>query len=195
MWRTVLHFYADASRPPSTTEIGGETTLSEERATVLLNQLQIRDLIGLEPGTGAIRYAYPFTQAHTGHCIEVGGRTLRALCAIDALGVGAMCQTDVSVDSSCRLCGERVHVTTAGEGKTVRSVTPDSVVVWYDFAYDGSAASSCCPAIAFFCSDEHLRRWLDDKWQHCKGIIVTMNDALEVGRAVFGPVLLESPRV
>lgn len=160
-----------------------------------LNQLQIRDLIGLEPGTGVIRYAYPFTQAETGHCIEVGGRTLRALCAIDALGAGAMSRTDVSVESSCRLCGERVHVTTAGEGSVVRSATPDSVVVWYDFAYDGSAADSCCPTIAFFCSNEHLRRWLDDKMQHHKGIILTVNEALEVGRAVFSPVLLESPRV
>ncbi|MBN8945102.1 MAG: hypothetical protein J0H01_36705 [Rhizobiales bacterium] len=41
----------------------------------------------------------------------------------------------------------------------LRSVAPTGTVIWYDFAYDGSASTSCCPAILFFCSDEHLQRW------------------------------------
>ena len=195
VWRTILRLYADAGRPPFFTEVARETAFPQERVSMLLNQLQHRDLLGLEPGTGAIRYAYPFTQAHTGHCVEVGGRALRALCAIDALGVGALYRIDVSVNSTCRACSEPIHVMTAGEGRAVRSATPESVVVWYDFAYDGSAATSCCPTIAFFCSDDNLRRWLGENKQRRQGMMLTVNDALEVGRAVFGPVLLQSPRV
>jgi len=45
------------------------------------------------------------------------------------------------------------------EGRMLRSVAPTGTVIWYDFAYDGSASTSCCPAILFFCSDEHLQRW------------------------------------
>jgi alkylmercury lyase len=68
---------------------------------------------------------------------------------------------------------------------------PSGAAVWYDFAYDASAATSCCPAIAFFCSDEHRRQWLNDQMPRRNGIGLTMDEALEVGRAIFSPVLVE----
>jgi alkylmercury lyase len=188
VWRTVLRLYVAAGRPPSPGEIAAETNLREQDVKNLLTQLQLRDLLGFESGQEAIRYAYPFTEAQTGHRVAVGGRVVTALCAIDALGVGAMYRTDISVESACRLCGETVHVTTAAEGRAVGSASPRGVVVWYDFAYDsGSAAASCCPTIAFFCSSEHLRRWLDTQSPRRQGIMLGVNDALEVGCAIFGP--------
>jgi hypothetical protein len=70
---------------------------------------------------------------------------------------------------------------------------PSEATVWYDVAYDASAATSCCPAIVFFCSDEHRRRWLDDQMPRRNGIGLTIDEALEVGRAIFGPILVEGP--
>lgn len=47
-----------------------------------------------------IRYAksgsfYPFTESVTGHRVELNKHTLHALCAIDALGVADMYETDI----------------------------------------------------------------------------------------------------
>lgn len=65
--------------------------------------------------------------------------------------------------------------------------------MWYDFAYRGSACASCCPAIAFFCADEHLRRWLEAETPRRQGARLATDEALELGRAIFGPVL-DEPR-
>lgn len=193
VWRTVLQLYADRGRPPRSSEVAAETGGEPDRVKALLRKLQLRDLIGLEPGTDALHYAYPFSEAASGHKVELRGHLLYALCAIDALGVGAMYRTDITVESSCRLCGATIRVTTMDEGRALRSVHAAQAVVWYDFAYTDSAASSCCPAIAFFCSDEHLQRWRDAQIPPREGVRLGMNAALELGRAIFGPVLTEPP--
>jgi alkylmercury lyase len=99
---------------------------------------------------------YPLTQAATRHSVEVKGHVLHALCAIDALGVAAVYRTDITISSPPRECGATVHVGTAAEGTSLHSVVPRGAVVWYDFVYEGSAAASCCPAITFFRSGEHM---------------------------------------
>lgn len=192
MWRTVLRLYAKKGRPPGNAEISGQVGMTVGEVEALLRRLQSHDLVGLDAATGAIRHAYPFTEAATGHRVELAGRTFNALCAVDALGVGAMYQCDVAIASPCRLCGGAVRVATADEGQALRSVAPKGSVVWYDFAFSGSAASSCCTAIAFFCSHEHLRCWQDAQTPRREGARLMMNEALEMGRAIFGPVLAEA---
>lgn len=174
VWRTVLQLYADRGRPPRPSEVAAETGIEPDRIKALLRKLQLRDFIGLEPGTEAIQYAYPFTQAASGHKVELRGHLLYALCGIDALGVGAMYRTDITVESPCRLCGETIRVSTKDKGRALQSVDPEQAVVWYDFAYADSAASSCCPAIAFFCSDEHLQRWRDAQIRPREGVRLAM---------------------
>jgi alkylmercury lyase len=191
LWRTILRLYVDLGRPPALVEIAASAGIDTDVVAVLLGVLRSRDLIGLDPHGGGIGLAYPFTQAATGHSVELKGRTLHALCAIDALGVGAMYETDVTVSSSCRHCGSLIRVKTTREGRQLEDVVPSKAVVWYDFAYDGSAAASCCPAITFFCSGEHLDQWRRDQRTQRVGIDLAMAEALEVGRAIFGPVLIE----
>jgi hypothetical protein len=173
------------------TDIVAASRIAGGDVETLLNTLRSHDLIDLDLA-GEVKLAYPFTRTPTGHRIHVGGNTLNALCAIDALGVAAMLQTDVAISSSCRQCGEAVQVVTAAKGMALKSLMPANAVVWYDFAYDSSAATSCCPAITFFCSDEHRRRWLQAQMPQRRGIDLAMNEALQVGQAIFGPVLMDS---
>jgi alkylmercury lyase len=130
----------------------------------------------------------------TGIHVVLGGKSLNALCAIDALGVGDMYGTDISVKSCCRACGVKIRVTTAFLGRELRSQSPAGAVVWYDLAYSGSASSSCCPAIAFFCSDGHLVSWLEGQSPRRQGFRLSLAEALELGRAIFGPVLRNAER-
>jgi hypothetical protein len=66
---------------------------------------------------------------------------------------------------------------------------PVNAVVWYDFAYSGCAAVSCCRSIAFFCSAAELQQWVSAENPQPKGYRLTLDEALEVGRALFEPVL------
>lgn len=191
VWRTILRLYAAKGRPPTIGGIAATTGIDASRVAALLRKLQLRDLVGLEAGSDTIRLAYPFTERATGHRVKLNEHVLNALCAIDALGVATMYSTDVTVESQCRSCGETISVATADAGRALRNVSHPEAVVWYDFAYADSAASSCCPAIAFFCSDEHLQRWLDSQASQRTGARLDMNEALELGRAIFGSILVE----
>lgn len=195
VWRATLRVYADLGHAPQIADIVATTSFPADKVSALLVELEARDLIGLDRGSEQVRLAYPFTQAKTEHQVELNGRTLHALCAIDALGVGAMYGADTAIRSQCRHCGRAVRARTIEAGRVLASVDPSGSVVWYDFAYDGSAATSCCPSIVFFCSDSHLEQWQLAQAGRRVGVRLAMDEALEVGRAIFGPVLVETRRL
>ncbi len=138
---------------------------------------------------GAIAYAYPFTGQETEHRVQLRGRKLHAVRAIDALGIAGMFRTDVVIESSCRACGSRIEIGTAQGGKSLSHARPVDAVLWYDLAYSGRAAASCCPSIALFCSGTDLRRWLSAQRPQREGYRLMLDEALEVSRALFEPVL------
>jgi hypothetical protein len=187
VWRTVVSLYGRLGRPPLIAELINHTGLSEGSLVEALRALDQRDLLKFDDDT-FIRYAYPFTEERTGHTVSLGNRELDSMCAIDALGTGAMFGTDVTVKSACRLCGSPVQIATTDRGRLVEEISPAGAVVWYDYTYSDRAASSCCQSIAFFCSDAHLQTWLKDAPGQ-SGIALTVTEALEVGRALFEPVL------
>src|SRR5579884_4008289 len=160
VWRRVLELFAAYGRPPRIAEIASAVNMTEERLVPVLRQLRRRDLLACDEAAGAIAYAYPFTGGGTEHCVRLGEYGLHVLCAVDALGVGALYRQDVRVESSCRFCGADVR-----------------------------AATSCCPYIAFFCSDEHLRRWRLSQAGNRQGCRLSPREGLQIGRALFGPVL------
>ncbi len=193
VWCRVLELFAALGRPPRIEEIASAANMGHEHVAPALRNLCQRDLLGFDEVSGSIVHAYPFTSSDTGHRVRLGGRVLNALCAVDALGVGAMYRQDVSIESSCRSCGAEIHVTTRRTGTGLGSVSPEGSVVWYDALYSGGcAATSCCPSIAFFCSDEHLERWLTSRAAHPQGYRLSPDEALEMGRALFGPLLAAS---
>jgi alkylmercury lyase len=156
-------------------------------------ELEAYDLLGSDPGASVIPYAYPFTGQETEHRVGLCGRTLHAVCAVDALGIAGMFRTDIVIESSCRACGGSIEVGTAEGGKSLSHARPVDAVVWYDLVYSGCAASSCCRSIAFFCSKAELQHWLTAQSQQPIGYRLTLDEALEVGRAIFEPVLALAP--
>jgi len=84
VWQTLLRTFAREGRSPRLAEIAAETNFSTEGVTAILRELEKRDLIGLEPGTDTIRFAYPWSTQRTGHRVSFGAHNLWALCAIDA---------------------------------------------------------------------------------------------------------------
>jgi alkylmercury lyase len=189
VWRTVVELFARSGRSPLLHEIGEETGLTAENLRTLLADLQAYDLLGIDPTAEVVLYSYPFTGEQTEHRVQLCGRELHAVCAIDALGVAGMSRTDVIIESYCRGCGSRIGIVTAQAGKSLSHVRPPNAVVWYDLAHSGCAAASCCRSIAFFCSEAELQRWLSTQDPHPAGYRLTLDEALEVGRALFEPVL------
>lgn len=189
VWRIVLDLFARFARPPCALEIAKKANLTVEQVSVILSDLVSHDLLVMDKSASAIVSAYPFAGEPTDHRVELSDRGLYAMCAIDALGIAAMFRKDAIIKSSCRTCDRRIEIGTGESGKSLGYCRPVESAVWYDFVYTQTAATSCCPAIALFCSDEHLERWLLDQNPQRIGCRLTVDEGLEVGRALFEPVL------
>lgn len=84
----LLQLYAEDGRAPTPGALAERARLSETAIRPLLEVLRGRDLVVLD--NERIVGAYPFTDRDTVHRVTLDGRILNAMCAVDALGIGAM---------------------------------------------------------------------------------------------------------
>jgi hypothetical protein len=191
VWRALLEGYAEAGRAPVLTELAGRTRLSTEIVRHSLRRLRDRDVVVLDESGEAITGAYPFTERTTGHRVRLKTHTLNAMCAIDALGVGAMFGEDVEIDSSCHQCGRPISIRTRNRGLALDAAVPDEVMVWVGLRYANKcAATSLCRVLAFFCRNEQLESWRRvNAPNEDDGVRLTLDEAMQVGKAHFVPAM------
>jgi mercuric reductase len=189
VWRAILEGFASAAAAPSVPEIAAATGLAPQLVAATLDRLRARDLVVRADDTGAVTAAYPFCTWSTGHRVRWDGAAVQALCAIDALGMGAMLGRDVLIDAECRHCGATIRVATRRQGTEVAASSPEGTVVWCGIAYAGNCgATSGCTLKVFFCSDQHLQLWRDERVAK-PGFRLSVEEAHQVGRAIFAPML------
>ncbi|TXL72401.1 bifunctional organomercurial lyase/mercury(II) reductase MerBA [Vineibacter terrae] len=184
----LLMLYAEAGRAPTRSAIAKRAGLSETAVQPQLEELHRRDLVVLDGDR--IVGAYPFTDRDADHQVTLGGRVVNAMCAVDALGIGAMTDRDIAIASRCRHCGTPIRIATRNQGRALAQIEPATTVMWQSVRYDGGcAASSLCATTAFFCSDDHLSAWRRERSAGEPGFRLSIEEGLEAGRALFGPSL------
>jgi len=190
----VLSGYAANGHAPATAHVAAAAGLTRDEADSVLRRLAGRDLLVLD-AAGRISGAYPFTDSPTEHHVAAGGLSAGAMCAIDALGIGAMLERDVAVRSACRHCRRPLVIRTRSHGRELDQVEPIGIVVWSGHRYAaGCAASSLCTLQAFFCEDVHLETWrANSPAAGQEGVRLSLAEALEIGVAIFAPMRMEWP--
>ncbi|MDE5444841.1 bifunctional organomercurial lyase/mercury(II) reductase MerBA [Bradyrhizobium sp. CSA207] len=184
----LLRFYTEDGRAPTPETLAERAGSSETAIHPLLEELRRRDLVVLD--NERIVGAYPFADRDTGHRVTLDGRILNAMCAVDALGVGAMTDRDIAIASRCRHCGAPIRINTRDRGRTLAQIEPATAVMWQSVRYQGAcAANSLCATTAFFCSDDHLSAWRRECAADEPGFRLSIEEGLEAGRALFGPSL------
>ena len=188
--QAAIEVLAELDSAPNTAWIAVRTGLDEDRVSALLGRLATRDLVVRDGGSSAIVGAYPLTTMSTEHRVGLDGKVTHAMCAVDALGIGAMFDADVVIKSSCRACGGSIRIATKDRGVALDCVEPGTTVVWSGNQYDGAcAATSLCTVIPFFCSEAHLEDWWSTNRSGSEGYRLTPDEAMQIGRALFAPVL------
>ncbi len=138
---------------------------------------------------GQITAAYPFSATPTRHQVQMSeGATVFAMCAIDALGVSAMADVPVVIDSADPSTGEPVTVSVAG---ATSSWDPATAVVYVGRTGDqcaGPSASVCCGYINFFATGAAATAWAASHPQITGGVL-SQGRALQVGIDIFGQLL------
>jgi hypothetical protein len=138
---------------------------------------------------GEITVAYPFSVRETAHLVRFpGGHEAYAMCAIDALGIAPMFEQTIEIRSDDPLTGEAFQAEVASDGRATWE-PGTAVVVAGVLDRQGASCCGCCPVLNFFVSEDSAERWLGQH-PHVGGQVITVEDAIASGRAVFGDVLL-----
>jgi mercuric reductase len=185
---SIIRHYARVGRSPSLSELKSATGMADDGLNSVLLRLRERDLVVMDDER--IVGAYPLTERMTDHEVWINGTTVHAMCAVDALGAGAMFGQNIEISSSCRHCRAPITVSTQGAGTALETFAPPGTIVWSGIRNsEGCAADTLCTVIAFFCSDDHLEAWRRQNHPHIEGYRLSLAEALQVGRAIFAPSL------
>ncbi|NIM90637.1 MAG: hypothetical protein GTO17_06775 [Candidatus Aminicenantes bacterium] len=150
-----------------------------------MNKLDQLDAIHLDNDKATILAAYPFSGSETSHQVSLKGKGYKrvyAMCAIDALGIGFMFDCDVTIDSRCYHCEERIEIEV--KDNKIVFLDPSSIVVWCDMEYSSCAATSICGNINFFSSEKHFGEWQEGRPRR-KGSLLPIQEAFYLGKLFF----------
>ncbi len=87
-------------------EVSEELSLPFEEVSTSYQRLAEAHMLVLQPASGEVLMANPFSAVPTAFRVVSGGKEWWANCIWDALGVLAMIGQDGSVETSCPDCGE-----------------------------------------------------------------------------------------
>lgn len=184
----ILRSFATAGRPgrAETREAAARLGLEAEDALATLAR---EDLV--HRGSDAeITVAYPFSgRANAHHVRFPDGHEVHAMCAIDALGIAPMFEQTIEIRSRDPLTGEAFQAEVPPDGGATWEPAT-AVVVAGALGRHAEACSGCCPVLNFFVSRESAERWLAEH-PNVRGQVMTIEDAIASGRAVFGDVFAD----
>ena len=167
-----------------------QTGLTPDPATLphgALARLRTDDLVVVSKDGARILGAYPMTTEPTPHRLVLPGRTVHAMCAVDALSVGAMYGGEVQIDSQCRVTHAPVRVKM--DGARIVSASPEGVRVGvrWDQASGVPAAHSLCMEMVFLRDEAAAKDWSGgDSESHT---VFSLQEGAEFGARFFKPLV------
>ncbi len=155
IFKTVL----ESGRAPTIREMEVFFKLSENDVIATLDELESKDLLFRKKGTQELISLYPFSMIPTKHKIFLeDGRSLYAMCAVDALGMPVMFNRNVKIVSQCEWCKQEI-VIEIKKGEIVSKSHKDTMIWKAGRPESAPSAETCCPKINFFCSKKHIEEW------------------------------------
>jgi Alkylmercury lyase len=105
------HIYDHTSRrgvPPTIVELTAATISPESNIRESLQRVEAARIVVLQPSTGEILMAPPFSAVPTSFLVHTSRFSTYANCAWDALGVPIMLRERDRIVSSCGCCGDAI---------------------------------------------------------------------------------------
>jgi len=185
----ILKTFATTGRSPTLEDVQAQFSLADiTEAESAIADLEQRGAIHRNPADSLVTHIYPFSNEPTAHRVALAnGPEVYSMCAVDALGIPFMLNTDATITSSCLQCGQEVQVHVKS-GEIVHH-SPDGTLVGYVPVENCcTPATEQCPHINFFCSQGHLQEWKAAHPEHDVKEL-PLQQALERGKAIFGPMM------
>ena len=103
------HHFAEHARPPTSAEIAATVGTDPGAIRTIWQRLHDAHALVIDPATGELRMANPFSAVPTAFRVRVGERSWYANCAWDAFGICAALHADGRIDAACADCGHPVQ--------------------------------------------------------------------------------------
>jgi Alkylmercury lyase len=109
MVRNVTYrLFVDLERAPSSAEVAEAVGIDENGVRASWARLHDVHAIVLDPQTGGLRMASPFSAVPTSFRVRTGDQWWYANCAWDAFGICAALDVDGDIETVCADCGDPV---------------------------------------------------------------------------------------
>lgn len=102
--------FVELGRAPTVGEVADAADMTSVDVVSGWRRLHDRHALVLNPATGEIRMANPFSAVPTAYRVRADGRRWYANCAWDAFGICAALHADGRIETSCPDCGEALTV-------------------------------------------------------------------------------------
>jgi mercuric reductase len=198
--RAILRSLAETGKPPRQAEIaamlGSKQSATHALATLAKNDLVVLNApVTLDEKTHQLIVtegvevigAYPMTTERTPHKVEILGRSVNAMCAVDALAMSLMFGQETQIESRCHVTGTPIRI--HQKGREILAATPSPgirVGIRWQSAC-ASAAHTLCTEMVFLRDEETARRWHETDPASIE--LFTLAEAIELGEAFFVPLL------
>lgn len=136
--RVAIYDAVVAGRKPSAADVARAAGLNVLAVTDAFRALADAHVIVLQPGTGEIAWAPPFSVIPTPFRVHAGDSSWYAPCAWDAFGIPAALKRDADIDARCAWSGETVPCgVTNGQayGDAVIHLLVPAAHFWDDIAF------------------------------------------------------------
>ncbi|MCW6003588.1 alkylmercury lyase family protein [Micromonospora sp. CPCC 205371] len=183
--RAILMHFATTGIAPDGTAISTFAAAVGVDPAAAIDALAAEDLVAVDAG-GRLVAAYPFSPTPTSHMVVLGVVRVYAMCAIDALGMPYMLDTDAVITSTDPHTGQPVHVTVTDRSAAWRPA--EAVVVYAANAAGGRSVDSCCSTINFFTSAGSAQAWIAAH-PALTATVLDLGQAVTLGRDIFEPLL------
>jgi hypothetical protein len=188
IYQYVLRTFAETGKPPSVDQLGQDFALDQADALMQVEMLEKQGCLYRDSASKEIVSAYPFSAVPTVHIVTFPSvHSVYAMCAIDALGMPSMLDTDASIQSACAACNASITIQIQA-GQIIQVNPAEIVVIYAQGASDCCAATDQCPFINFFCSPDHAQQW-QASHTHLTLKTMTLAEALAGGQRTFGNLL------
>jgi Alkylmercury lyase len=190
LYRAILRSFVERGLPLNNDEIG--QLVPDQITSKVLATLAAKDLVVLDDRKERVIGAYPFTTESTCHKVVISGRQTHAMCAVDALSISPMFDTEVIIESRCHVSATPIRI--RQRQMTILETQPSDVHVGIRWqSTRGCAAHSLCLEMVFLRDSETAAVWLTE--DHDNRITFTLAEAIEFGARFFMPLIGRNPTI
>lgn len=182
--RAILQGLVGQGRVPTADALG--KLLQSVDLPAALERLGGDNLVVVDPAQGRALGAYPLTEEDTPHRVSVGGHTVHAMCALDAVSVAPMFGVRTMVHSSCHVTGFPIVI--SQEHDRIIEADPAGLRIGVRWQQpDACAAHSMCMEMVFLKDLPTALQWQGGDTQHIS--LFDLAEGVEFGARFFRPLL------